>query len=773
MEKSKRQQKMRRLLQWIVTIALALCAWIQEAPVVRAENVAEQSQRLPADIVAVAADLEGKIGLLFFVDVPDYVLADERAYAELTLEGVTKKKLVSNAPIDERNGVVRRQFSYYADSTQLNSKVKFQLFTSDGTEVPLTRKKEPVEAGGYSYSVVDYCHLALDSLEEGPMTRLAGALIAYGEMAQIYFQHDAEGLTPDETILNAKDEKLADYVAKTYGEIPEGLNVGKPQGVYLILDAITTLRLNWKYLDGEDPYSYEYQIDGHPATIKYAEGAYCLEVKNVAASMLGVSHQFTISKGGKSYTWEGSALTWANLAVTNADEATKKMARALLLYNQAAGAYFTYVKAPEVTTDANLTITPNEVVSYDWGTNGELDVFWNAEGSGRILAEAYFLDDDPVFGMDQKDLATYVLLDGTAGLSHYKLSVTEMSKGRYLKVKLTAQDVNYEYNGATATVEFALRFSRHVAVLIANADYVGTKNDLIGPTKDIVAMTGMLSNLNQGWEINAYNDLSAPSVESVIADAFGDTLESDVCMIYYSGHGAGGKGWQSYEVGSIIGVDNTILTPVRFEKALSTNTRGKVIVLIDACYSGALIDSDNAKGQVDSGEAEAVKAAINEAILRAFEKRGETTKRYGELMVEDKYYVITSCGKDQESLDFREKGGLFSNRLIEGVGAAYPNGDVVSENAPADADLDARLTMEELVTYVSRRVEELRQEKWNEIMENYDEYLQKYQYYVSVNGESFLQEYPTADDWIRKTYLEDYSQVTSSYGDPDFVVFHR
>lgn len=768
MEKQGNQKLKSEMIRWIFFIAMAFAAWIYNAPSVRAEETFA-----PADVVAVAADLEGKIGLLFYVEIPDYVLADRDAYAELTLEGVTKKKPVSKAPVDEKNGITRREFSCYADSTQLNSKVRFQLFLSDGTEVPLTRKKEPVAAGGFYYSVIDYAHLAIDNLGEGTMVDLARALIAYGEMAQIYFGHNADGLSPDESILNADDARLANYVASIDGEIPEGLNAEKPQGVYLILDAITTIRVNWKFLDGADPYSYEYQVDGQPAAIKYVEDAYCLEVKNVSAKCLGVPHRFTISKGGKSYTWEGSALSWAYLAVKNADEATKKMARALMLYQQAAGTYFVSVKAPCVTTDASFSIMPSELAFYDWGTDGDLTLSWSAEGSGRIVTEIYLMDEVPVFGVDQKDLATYVLLDGTAESSQYKLTTAQMSKGRYLKGKLIAQDVNYELNGATTTMEFAIRFSRHVAVLIANADYKGTKNDLIGPTKDIVAMTGMLGGLNQGWEIHAFNDLTAMAMENAISEAFGDTAESDVCMIYYSGHGAGGKGWQSYEVGSIIGVDNTILTPVRFEKALSTNTRGKVIVLIDACYSGALIDSDNAKGQVDSGEAEAVKAAINEAILRAFEKRGETTKRYGELMVEDKYYVMTSCGKDQESLDFREKGGLFSNRLIEGVGAAYPNGDVVSENAPADADLDARLTMEELVTYVSRRVEELRQEKWDEIMENYDEYLQKYQYYVSVNGESFLQEYPTADDWIRKTYLEDYSQVTSSYGDPDFVVFHR
>ena len=298
----------------------------------------------PADIVGIAADLEGKVGLLFYVNVPDYVLEDNGAYVEMTLEGATKRRMVSSAQVDEKDGIVRRQFAIYADSTQLSSKVNFRMYLSDGTEVPLLRKGEAVPAGGYNYSVVDYCHLAIDNLGTGPMVDLANALIAYGEMAQIYFNHNGAGLTPAASLSDAGIDAIlaANYAAKTTGEVPEGLNATKPQGVYLMLDAATTLRVNWKFLEGADPSTYTYAINGSPATVKYVEGQYCLEVRNIPSKMLADEFSFSISKGGKTYTWTGSALSWAQTATAYADDATAKIARALYLYNVASRALFNY-----------------------------------------------------------------------------------------------------------------------------------------------------------------------------------------------------------------------------------------------------------------------------------------------------------------------------------------------------------------------------------------------------------------------------------------------
>jgi len=299
-----------------------------------------------ADIDAVATNLDGKVGLLFYVTMPDYVLADEGAYAVLTLNtkngDVTETQLVKNAPYSPKGSLDRWQFSYYVVAKQMHDKVTLNLYLSDGTRVPLTRKGEAVAETGYAYSVIEYCDLAIANSSNAKMVTLAKRLKAYGEMAQIYFDYRAEGLVPDADFEKDLFGGLAAYAEVTSGECPAGLVSSKPQGMVLILEEETTLRVNWKFETGADPNSYEYKIDDKPATLQHAGSDYFLAVKNISSKKLGDAHKFTISKDGKSYTWTGSALTWANTAVNKGGTNAKNVGKALYLYNQAARDYFNY-----------------------------------------------------------------------------------------------------------------------------------------------------------------------------------------------------------------------------------------------------------------------------------------------------------------------------------------------------------------------------------------------------------------------------------------------
>ena len=306
----------------------------------------EAEARVPADIDAVATNLDGKVGLLFYVTMPDYVLADEGAYAVLTLNtkdgDMTETQLVKNAPHSPKGSLDRWQFSYYVVAKQMHDKITLNLYLSDGTRVPLTRKGEAVAETGYAYSVIDYCDLAIANSSNAKMVTLAKRLKAYGEMAQIYFNYRAEGLVPDADFEKDLFGGLAAYAEVTSGECPAGLVSSKPQGMVLILEEETTLRVNWKFETGADPNSYEYMIDDAPATLQHAGSDYFLAVKNISSKKLGDAHKFTISKDGKSYTWTGSALTWANTAVNKGGANAKNMGKALYLYNQAARDYFNY-----------------------------------------------------------------------------------------------------------------------------------------------------------------------------------------------------------------------------------------------------------------------------------------------------------------------------------------------------------------------------------------------------------------------------------------------
>ena len=293
-----------------------------------------------ADIDGVATNLEGKVGLIFYVVMPDYVLADSGSYATLSINGAEEKQLVANAPHSPKGELDRHAFSYYATSTQLREKITLNLYLSDGTRVPMTRKGETVPETGFEYSVSEYCDLAIAGSTNPAMVKLAKQVKAYGVAAQIYFNRNAEGLVVDDSVKAVTADDLMDYAEVTSGEIPEGLVAAKPQGAVLILDEVTTLRVNWKFEQGVNPELFSYRIDGVEATLKHAGDDYYLEVANITSKQLGDAREFTISRDGKSYTWKGSALTWALAAVQKGGDNAKNVGKALYLYNQAAKDYF-------------------------------------------------------------------------------------------------------------------------------------------------------------------------------------------------------------------------------------------------------------------------------------------------------------------------------------------------------------------------------------------------------------------------------------------------
>ncbi len=325
---------------YYVRVAETATAKAGAAAVVTVPEGEEAAVSAAADIDGVATNLEGKVGLIFYVVMPDYVLADSGAYATLSINGTEEKQLVANAPHSPKGELDRHAFSYYATSTQLREKITLNLYLSDGTRVPMTRKGEAVPETGFEYSVSEYCDLAIAGSTNPAMVKLAKQVKAYGTAAQVYFNRNAEGLVVDDAVKAVTADDLQAYAEVTSGELPEGLVAAKPQGAVLILDEVTTLRVNWKFEQGVDPELFSYQIDGVEATLKHVGNDYFLEVANITSKQLGDAREFTISRDGKSYTWKGSALTWALAAVQKGGDNAKNVGKALFLYNQAAKEYF-------------------------------------------------------------------------------------------------------------------------------------------------------------------------------------------------------------------------------------------------------------------------------------------------------------------------------------------------------------------------------------------------------------------------------------------------
>jgi hypothetical protein len=193
-----------------------------------------------------------------------------------------------------------------------------------------------------------------------------------------------------------------------------------------------------------------------------------------------------------------------------------------------------------------------------------------------------------------------------------------------------------------------------------------------------------------------------------ISSAFSEAWDNDVSVFHYSGHGVDASGSDEYEQmqGALVSGDMQYITMKELADALS-KVRGRVIVILDSCHSGASI----ARSDKENREAlEAFNAAAIEAFsgyyLEPEESEGETNTRMGE-MRQSKFVVIVAASYGQSSYDGKFDGsgyhqGAFTAAIIKGLGCTYPYGKYTG-SMPADSNGDNKITLKELFDYASEQ----------------------------------------------------------------------
>ncbi len=236
------------------------------------------------------------------------------------------------------------------------------------------------------------------------------------------------------------------------------------------------------------------------------------------------------------------------------------------------------------------------------------------------------------------------------------------------------------------------------ALLIGNNNY--SSSPLYGCINDVNAMSGMLNRLSMPYTGTVVKNARRETIISQIRSTFAGATDSDVSLFYYSGHGvnAGGSGVNQ---GALVGTDGGFVTMKELAAELS-KFRGRVIVILDSCHSGASIGkSDNTIDALD---------AFNREVIEAFSgyelETGDTaySAKSGELK-QSKFIVLTAASMSQSSFDGSFDGsgyrqGAFTAAIVKGMGFAYPNGGyAVPLCFPADTNGDRKVTLKELYTY--------------------------------------------------------------------------
>ena len=244
------------------------------------------------------------------------------------------------------------------------------------------------------------------------------------------------------------------------------------------------------------------------------------------------------------------------------------------------------------------------------------------------------------------------------------------------------------------TVSAVPKNSTYRALLIANHKYQVASQDRYGNYRSSVGMKTLLGRIADKYTVTMKENRTAKQIIADIAATFTGVKDTDVSLFYFAGHGASD--------GSLcgVGMDYANVSTQELYKALSA-IPGRVIVILDCCYSGTVIASD---GTASSASV----SSFNSAVIRTFSKDtiedvwSQAQPSDGELRT-SKFLVISAASQNEESWSFtgystfEDWTPLLSYYLMKGAGWDMDKGKAC--NAAADKNQDKNLTLSEAYSY--------------------------------------------------------------------------
>ena len=247
--------------------------------------------------------------------------------------------------------------------------------------------------------------------------------------------------------------------------------------------------------------------------------------------------------------------------------------------------------------------------------------------------------------------------------------------------------------GSGQTVEPAQVAYR--ALLIGQNNYSGSP--LNGCINDMTAIGGTIETFANGYKITMIPDATKAQILDGIQKAFADATEDDVSLFHYSGHGVyygtntSDPQFQQWQ-GALCTIDDNYITLPELAQLLS-KVKGRIIVILDSCHSGAAI------GKSSENELDLFNSAVLDAFRSASGENGSKWQNFNN----DKFIVITAASYTESSYDGKYDGsgysqGAFSAAFVKGLGGKYPNG-VYTGSMPADSNGDQDITLAEIFKY--------------------------------------------------------------------------
>ena len=269
-----------------------------------------------AKLAGYSLSLTGNIGVNFYMELSNKIIADKDAYMQFTLpNGTITKVLVSEA---QTNTTINAEKTYYrfpceVASYEMTQDIKAQMFDGNGK-----CGKE------YTYTVRDYAQYLIDHVDlYQDAYPFAVAMLNYGACSQKYFNKAVDDLANKN--LNSYDQEIPDrfdgYINGFVAEKAENGVLGQFAGLSMVLKSETTLNIFYEPKEGIDVSKLNFIVDGKEITPVKRGQYYILSLENIKANELGNSKKFTVTDGTNTLSGDYCAMMYC-YQVLQAQEGT-------------------------------------------------------------------------------------------------------------------------------------------------------------------------------------------------------------------------------------------------------------------------------------------------------------------------------------------------------------------------------------------------------------------------------------------------------------------
>ena len=267
-----------------------------------------------AKLAGYSLSLTGNIGVNFYMELSNKIIADKDAYMQFTLPNGTVTKVPVSAA--QTNTTIKEGTTYYkfpceVSSYEMTQDIKAQMFDGNGN-----CGKE------YTYTVRDYAqYIIKNSSSYVDAYPFAVAMLNYGACSQKYFNKAVDDLA--NRSLNDAEQKISDrfdgYINGFVAKKAENDVLGQFAGLSMVLKSETTLNIFYEPKEGIDVSKLNFIVDGKEITPVKRGQYYILSLENIRANELGNLKTFTVTDGTNTLSGEYCAMMYCYQVLTAAE----------------------------------------------------------------------------------------------------------------------------------------------------------------------------------------------------------------------------------------------------------------------------------------------------------------------------------------------------------------------------------------------------------------------------------------------------------------------